>query len=81
MPKCSVRQWVETMFDPTHRRLQTMINEWILHLFQHLRALPSFHMAQMMHVDSAVARRHDCTIEKSPRMVIATPAPIEEWLW
>ena len=41
-----------------------MINEWVLHPFQHLRSSPSLHMAQMFHVDPAVARRHHCPIEK-----------------
>ncbi len=39
-----------------------MINEWVLHPFQHLRSSPSLHMAQMFHVDPAVARRHHCPI-------------------
>jgi protein-S-isoprenylcysteine O-methyltransferase Ste14 len=39
-----------------------MINEWVLHPFQHLRASPSLHMAQMNHVDPAIARRHHCPI-------------------
>ena len=39
-----------------------MINEWVLHPFQHLRASPSLHMATMNHVDPAVARRHHCPI-------------------
>jgi hypothetical protein len=39
-----------------------MINEWVLHPFQHLRASPSLHMAQMNRVDPAVARRHHCPI-------------------
>ena len=41
-----------------------MISEWVLHPFQHLRASPSLHMAQMFHVDPAVARRHHCPIQK-----------------
>jgi protein-S-isoprenylcysteine O-methyltransferase Ste14 len=41
-----------------------MISEWVLHPFQHLRASPSLHMAQMFNVDPAVARRHHCPIEK-----------------
>src|SRR5271157_1174556 len=40
----------------------SMINEWVLHPFQHLRSSPSLHMAQMLHVDPAVARRHHCPI-------------------
>ncbi len=39
-----------------------MITEWVLHPFQHLRSSPSLHMAQMFHVDPAVARRHHCPI-------------------
>ena len=39
-----------------------MINEWVLHPFEHLRASPSLHMAKMFHVDPAVARRHHCPI-------------------
>jgi len=39
-----------------------MISDWVLHPFQHLRASPSLHMAQMHHVDPAVARRHHCPI-------------------
>jgi hypothetical protein len=39
-----------------------MINEWVLHPFQHLRDSPSLHMAQMHHVDPAIARRHHCPI-------------------
>lgn len=41
-----------------------MINEWVLHPFEHLRASPSLHMAKMFHVDPAVARRHHCPIVK-----------------
>ena len=40
-----------------------MINEWVLHPFRHLRSSPSLHMAQMFHVDPAVARRHHCPIQ------------------
>ena len=39
-----------------------MISDWVLHPFQHLRASPSLHMAQMHHVDPAVARRYHCPI-------------------
>jgi protein-S-isoprenylcysteine O-methyltransferase Ste14 len=39
-----------------------MIWEWVLHPFEHLRASPSFHMAQMRDVDPSVARRHHCPI-------------------
>ena len=39
-----------------------MISDWVLHPFQHLRASPSLHMAQMHHVDLAVARRNHCPI-------------------
>lgn len=39
-----------------------MINEWVLHPFEHLRASPSLHMAKAFHVDPAVARRHHCPI-------------------
>ena len=39
-----------------------MINEWVLHPFEHLRASPSLHMAKMFNVDPAVARRHHCPI-------------------
>ena len=45
-----------------------MISDWVLHPFQHLRASPSLHMAQMHHVDPAVARKHHCPIGlKDPR--------------
>ncbi len=40
----------------------SMISDWVLHPFQHLRASPSLHMAQMHHVDPAVARKHHCPI-------------------
>ncbi len=39
-----------------------MINEWVLHPFEHLRASPSLHMAKMFKVDPAVARKHHCPI-------------------
>jgi protein-S-isoprenylcysteine O-methyltransferase Ste14 len=39
-----------------------MIGDWVLHPFQHLRASPSLHMAQMHHVDPAVARKHHCPL-------------------
>jgi hypothetical protein len=46
-----------------------MINEWVLHPFQHLRASPSLYMAKMFHVDPALARRHHCPIaEKKESM-------------
>jgi len=40
----------------------SMIAEWVLHPFQHLRASPSIHMAAMHHVDPVMARRHHCPI-------------------
>lgn len=39
-----------------------MITEWVLHPFEHLRASPSLHMAQMHNVNPAIARRHHCPI-------------------
>ncbi len=40
----------------------SLINDWILHPFQHLRASPVLNMAQMNHVDPKVARRHHCPL-------------------
>ncbi len=40
----------------------SLINDWILHPFQHLRASPVLNMALMNHVDPAVARRHHCPL-------------------
>jgi protein-S-isoprenylcysteine O-methyltransferase Ste14 len=39
-----------------------LIIEWVLHPFSHLRASPTLHMAQMRHVDPAIARRHHCPL-------------------
>lgn len=44
-----------------HRTIM-MITEWVFHPFEHLRASPSLHMAQMHNVDPAIARRHHCPI-------------------
>jgi protein-S-isoprenylcysteine O-methyltransferase Ste14 len=40
----------------------SMISEWVLHPFQHLRSSPSAHMAKMHHVDPKMARRHHCPL-------------------
>jgi protein-S-isoprenylcysteine O-methyltransferase Ste14 len=40
----------------------TMISDWVLHPFQHLRTSPAFHMAKMHNVDPAAARRHHCPL-------------------
>ncbi len=40
----------------------SLINDWILHPFQHLRATPALNMALINHVDPAVARRHHCPL-------------------
>jgi protein-S-isoprenylcysteine O-methyltransferase Ste14 len=40
----------------------SMITEWVVHPFQHLRSSPSLHMAKMLHVSPEVARRHHCPI-------------------
>jgi hypothetical protein len=39
-----------------------LIAEWVLHPFAHLRASPTLHMAQMHHVDPALARRLHCPL-------------------
>ena len=38
----------------------TMIIEWVMHPFSHLRASPALHMAKMHNVDPIFARRHHC---------------------
>ena len=43
-----------------HHHTPTLIADWILHPFAHLRRPPSVYMAQMHGVDPAVARRHHC---------------------
>jgi len=40
----------------------SMISDWVLHPFQHLRTSPSFHMAKMHNVDPTIARRHHCPL-------------------
>jgi len=40
----------------------SMITEWVLHPFGHLRASPALHMAKMHNVDPVFARRHHCPI-------------------
>jgi protein-S-isoprenylcysteine O-methyltransferase Ste14 len=40
----------------------TMVTEWVLSPFQHLRSSPSVHMAKMHNVDPAIARGHHCPI-------------------
>jgi len=40
----------------------SMISDWVLHPFQHLRSSPSLHMAKMHHVDPAIARKHHCPL-------------------
>ena len=43
-----------------HHHTPTLIADWILHPFEHLRRPPSVYMAKMHGVDPAVARRHHC---------------------
>jgi protein-S-isoprenylcysteine O-methyltransferase Ste14 len=45
-----------------HHQTMTMISDWVLHPFEHLRRPPSVHMAKMHGVDPAMARRHHCPI-------------------
>ena len=45
-----------------HHQTMTMITDWVLHPFEHLRRPPSVHMAKMHGVDPPVARRHHCPI-------------------
>jgi hypothetical protein len=40
----------------------TMITDWVLHPFQHLRRPPAMHMAKMHHLDPALARRQMCPL-------------------
>jgi len=40
----------------------SMISDWVLHPFQHLRSSPSLHMAKIHNVDPAIARRHHCPL-------------------
>jgi len=40
----------------------TMITEWVVHPFEHLRSSPSLHMAKMHNVSPDFARRHHCPI-------------------
>ncbi len=40
----------------------SLINDWILHPFQHLRASPVLNMARMNHVDPKFVRRHHCPL-------------------
>jgi len=39
-----------------------LINDWILHPFQHLRASPVLSMAKMRHVDPMIVRGHMCPL-------------------
>ncbi len=39
-----------------------LITDWVFHPFAHLRSSPMAHMAAMMGVDPAVARRHHCPV-------------------
>ena len=43
-----------------HHGTPTLMADWILHPFEHLRRPPSAYMAKMHGVDPAVARRHHC---------------------
>lgn len=45
-----------------HHHTPTLIADWILHPFAHLRRPPSAYMAKMHGVNPAVARRHHCPI-------------------
>jgi len=45
-----------------HHQTPTLIADWILHPFAHLRRPPSAEMARMHGVDPAVARRHHCPV-------------------
>ncbi len=40
----------------------SLITDWVLHPFEHLRRPPSAMMAKMNHVDPAMARRHHCPV-------------------
>jgi protein-S-isoprenylcysteine O-methyltransferase Ste14 len=40
----------------------SLIGDWVLHPFEHLRRPPSAQMARMHNADPAVARRHHCPI-------------------
>ncbi len=40
----------------------SLINDWILHPFRHLRSSPVLNMAKMNHVDPKIARRHHCPL-------------------
>ena len=47
-----------------HKQHHTLalIMDWVLHPFEHLRRSPSAVMAEMNHVDPAMARRHHCPL-------------------
>lgn len=45
-----------------HHHTPTLIADWILHPFAHLRRPPSAYMAKMHGVDPAIARRHHCPV-------------------
>jgi protein-S-isoprenylcysteine O-methyltransferase Ste14 len=40
----------------------SLITDWVIHPFEHLRRSPSAQMAKMHHVDPAMARRHHCPL-------------------
>jgi protein-S-isoprenylcysteine O-methyltransferase Ste14 len=40
----------------------SLITDWVLHPFEHLRRSPSAQMAKMHNVDPSVARRHHCPL-------------------
>jgi protein-S-isoprenylcysteine O-methyltransferase Ste14 len=46
-----------------HHHTLTLIGDWVLHPFAHLRRPPAAHMAAMHGVDPAIARRHHCPAE------------------
>ena len=48
-----------------HHHTVTLITDWVLHPFAHLRRPPAAHMAAMHGVDPAIARRHHCPAEVS----------------
>jgi protein-S-isoprenylcysteine O-methyltransferase Ste14 len=59
-----------------HHHTRTLIVDWVLHPFAHLRRPPSAYMARMHGVDPAVARRHHCPMGIDDRSSVR-PVPID----
>jgi protein-S-isoprenylcysteine O-methyltransferase Ste14 len=64
-----------------HHHTVTLIVDWVIHPFEHLRRPPAAHMAAMHHMDPAMVRRHHCPLQLSQAQLACDTCPYRRVIW